>query len=99
MKITVTNFLEQNPSSEADRFPASHEIQSILWKPKVHYRIHSSPPPSPARSIHSMLPFHLKIHFNIIYLITNYVQYICTVQWTTRNAAHLRTLLKMKQNM
>ena len=39
--------MEQSTSWEANWFSASQEIPRILWNPKVHYRIHKSPPPVP----------------------------------------------------
>jgi len=35
--------MQQNPSWEANRFPAGQKIPRIVWSPKVHYRIHNSP--------------------------------------------------------
>ena len=48
--LTITYYLTclltfsivQSPSGETNWLSASQEIPSILWKPKVHYRIYSS---------------------------------------------------------
>ena len=66
----LTYSMEQSPSWEAKRLSASQQIPRILWKLKVHYRIHKCPPPvnilSQLDPVHAPTYHLLKIHLNII---------------------------------
>jgi hypothetical protein len=72
IQYKIANTMEQNPSWKANRSSASQEIPRKLWNPKVHFRIHNSPPPVPildqTNPFHAPTPQFLKTRFSIIIL-------------------------------
>ena len=68
--LFLTNYMQHNPSWEANRFSVIQEIHRILWNPKFRYHMLKRLPPVPIlRQINPVhaLPCHfLKIHFDII---------------------------------
>ena len=68
------NSKEQSLSWEANRSSVSQEIPPNLLNPKVHYRIHKSPPPLPVPSQIKPGHAHQPTSWRSILILTSYVR-------------------------
>jgi hypothetical protein len=61
--------MEQSTTWEVDNRSAGQKIPRFLWNPKFHYRVHNAPLDpilNHFNPVHSVTPYFLKVHFNII---------------------------------
>jgi hypothetical protein len=66
--LTTYLLMELSPSGGAANSAATQEIPSILWNPKVHYRVHKSPPLVP-----NLSPIH-PIYLRSILILSTHLR-------------------------
>jgi hypothetical protein len=86
LKNSITYLLtELSPSWETANCAATQELPSILRNPKVHHRVHKSPPLVPILSqidpVHTTPSYLTKIYFNIVRPPTSWSSYLFLSFW------------------
>jgi hypothetical protein len=74
--LLTYSLAELSPSWEAANSAVTQKFPSILWDPKVHYRVHNSTPPvlilSQIKQSKTIPSYPSRIHLNIVHPLTSW---------------------------
>jgi hypothetical protein len=81
----ITNSMELSPFWEPASCAATRELPSILWNPKIHYRVHKNPPVvlilTQINPVHTTSSYLTKTHLNIIHPPSSWSSYWSLSFW------------------
>jgi hypothetical protein len=89
LRKSLTNSIEKSPSWETANSAGTQEYSNILWKPKVHCRVHNSSPLSLtlARSIQSIPPAYV-----LVFLVDSFFPAFRPKSYTHSSSSSMRVI-------